>query len=121
MNPSQSTNTTDRGIELSDLAKVKIRDLLKSKDISEKGGLRVGIQGGGCSGFEYVCNVNRKANNDDTVFFKGTDHQVFIDAKSMFFLTGLVIDYSEALTGAGFVFKNPNATGTCGCGISFAI
>jgi iron-sulfur cluster assembly protein len=109
---------SDRNIKLTEVAKIKVAETLKSKNGT---GLRIGVRGGGCSGFEYVCDVNRKSNSDDTVFFEGTDHQVFIDAKSMFFLTGLVVDYNDGLTGAGFTFENPNSTGTCGCGTSFAI
>ena len=123
MDENQSPKTpgvglNDRNISVTEIAKNKIQEILKAKGGL---GLRVGVRGGGCSGFEYVCDVNRKAGSDDTVFFEGTDHQIFIAAKSMFFLTGLVIGYNDGLTGAGFTFENPNSTGTCGCGTSFSV
>jgi iron-sulfur cluster assembly protein len=118
MDQNQSKNLTDLGVEITELAKDRIINLTKD---SAAVGLRIGIQGGGCSGFEYVCSLTRKTVKDDTVFFKDSNYQVIMDAKSMFFLAGLVIDYNDGLTGAGFTFGNPNATGTCGCGTSFSV
>jgi len=118
MDTKQLESVIDLGVELSILAKDKIICLTKDNNSI---GIRIGIQGGGCSGFEYLCNLTETTTEFDTIFFKDTNHQVIIDAKSMFFLTGLIIDYRDGLTGAGFVFHNPSSTGTCGCGISFSM
>ncbi len=82
--------------------------------------LRVQIQGGGCSGFQYNLTFDEMVNDDDTVYEK--DGMVFlIDAISYQYLAGAEIDYQEGIEGAQFVVKNPNATSTCGCGSSFSV
>ena len=80
--------------------------------------LRVFVQGGGCSGFQYGFTFDEIANDDDTVMTKN-GVSLLIDAMSYQYLVGAEIDYSEGLEGAQFVIKNPNATSTCGCGSSF--
>ena len=91
-----------------------------SKDGLQGWGLRVGVVGGGCSGFSYNLNFEEKAKADDTVLtLDGLE--VFVDETSMPYLRGMTIDYVSGLHGAGFKFLNPNATRTCGCGSSFAV
>jgi iron-sulfur cluster insertion protein len=81
--------------------------------------LRVFVQGGGCSGFQYGFTFDEETNEDDTVMQKN-GVQLLIDAMSYQYLVGAEIDYKESLEGAQFVIKNPNATTTCGCGSSFS-
>jgi iron-sulfur cluster assembly protein len=83
-------------------------------------GLRVAVRGGGCSGFEYALDFENEARDSDWVYEQG-DLKVYIDAVSARYLQGTSIDYVLGNTGAGFKFINPNATGTCGCGSSFAV
>lgn len=81
--------------------------------------LRVAVEGGGCSGFQYEIKLDDSAS-DDLVLAKG-DQRVVIDEVSLPFLTGAVIDFTEELIGARFVIENPNATSSCGCGTSFSM
>ncbi len=81
-------------------------------------GLRVGVVGGGCSGFQYSMQFENASGAMDKVFdFDGL--KVFVDATSLMYLQGAVVDYVETLEGAGFKFENPNVKSTCGCGSSF--
>lgn len=81
--------------------------------------LRVAVEGGGCSGFQYEIDLD-EAKDDDLVL-KGSGEKVVIDSISLPFLTEAVIDFSEELIGARFVINNPNATASCGCGTSFSM
>lgn len=83
-------------------------------------GLRVGVRGGGCSGFSYVLELQRDPNPGDHVLDAG-GVRVFVDARSARFLAGMTVDYNlKNLMSGGFTFKNPNAARSCGCGTSFA-
>lgn len=105
-------------IQISDVAARKIRTLMEKQGISD-GGLRVGVKGGGCSGLSYTFAWERQARLGDQVF-EGTDGaKIFIDKKSLLYLDGTVLDYDTNLISKGFVFNNPNAKTTCGCGSSF--
>jgi iron-sulfur cluster insertion protein len=102
-----------------DSAADKVRDL-----VAEEGNpdlkLRVFVQGGGCSGFQYGFTFDEAVNDDDTQMQKN-GVTLLIDSMSLQYLTGAEIDYKEDLQGAQFVIKNPNATTTCGCGSSFSV
>ncbi len=96
----------------------------KVKELIEEEGnpalkLRVFVQGGGCSGFQYGFTFDEEVNEDDTVMDKN-GVQLLIDSMSYQYLVGAEIDYKDDLNGAQFVIKNPNATTTCGCGSSFS-
>lgn len=82
--------------------------------------LRVFVQGGGCSGFQYGFTFDEEVNEDDTVMNKN-GVQLLIDSMSYQYLVGAEIDYKDDINGAQFVIKNPNATTTCGCGSSFSV
>jgi iron-sulfur cluster assembly accessory protein len=83
-------------------------------------GLRVGVAGGGCSGFQYSMQFETGAGAMDKTFdFDGL--KVYVDATSLMYLSGATVDYVEALEGAGFKFENPNVRSTCGCGSSFQV
>jgi iron-sulfur cluster insertion protein len=106
-------------ITISDSAKTKIKDLLTEEN-NPKLSLRTFVQGGGCSGFSYGFTFDEEINEDD--FEVPLDEfRVLVDAMSMQYLTGAVIDYKEDLMGSSFSIKNPNATTTCGCGSSFGV
>ena len=83
-------------------------------------GLRVGVVGGGCSGFQYSMSFENGAGMMDKTF-SFDDLKVFIDATSLMYLKGVTVDYIETLEGAGFKFENPNVKSTCGCGSSFNV
>ena len=83
------------------------------------GGLRVSVQPGGCSGFKYGLLIEDAAAEDDLVVDQG-EFRVFVDPFSAQYISGVVIDYTTSMQGSGFTFKNPNATGGCGCGSSFS-
>ena len=105
-------------IEISEGAAQKIRSLMAKQGISE-GGLRVGVKGGGCSGLSYTFGWEREARLGDEVFEGPAGAKIFVDKKSYLFLKGTVLDYDTSLLTKGFVFNNPNAKQTCGCGSSF--
>lgn len=116
---SQATQTSQQGIQMTEAA---LRQVLA---LREKQGddlcLRVGVRQGGCSGMSYLMNFESTSNirPDDEVFnYEG--FQVVCDRKSLLYLYGLVLDYSDAMIGGGFQFTNPNAAQTCGCGKSFS-
>ncbi len=89
-------------------------------EIGQSKCLRIAVEGGGCSGFQYEIKLEEKESENDTVFNK-FGAKVVIDAVSLEFLAGATIDFSEEIIGAKFVIQNPNATSSCGCGTSFSI
>lgn len=106
-------------IEITKSAQDKIQDLLLEEN-DPKLNLRTFVQGGGCSGFQYGFTFDPEQNEDDFEFPVGT-FKVLVDAMSMQYLQGAVIDYKEDLMGSNFSISNPNAQTTCGCGSSFSI
>lgn len=95
----------------------KIRQTFQKMGV--EGGLRLGVLGGGCSGLSYQFKFDSKPRaNDKVLDFDGV--QIFIDPKSILYLHGLILDYKESLMQSGFVFENPNAKKSCGCGTSFS-
>ena len=106
-------------IHVSEKAAVKIRELLQKEGVpAESGGLRVGVQGGGCSGLSYAMRLDTEARNRDKVF-EEFGARLFVDPKSFLYLNGTTLEYEETLMRQGFVFQNPNAARNCGCGSSF--
>ena len=107
-------------IEITEAAKIKIIDLLSEEnDPTLK--LRTFVQGGGCSGFSYGFTFDNEQNDDDFEFDLDEQHRVLVDAMSMQYLQGAVIDFRDDLMGSSFSIKNPNAETTCGCGSSFSV
>ena len=102
-----------------DSAADKVRQLIEEEGNADLK-LRVFVQGGGCSGFQYGFTFDEETSDDDTVMQKN-GVTLLIDAMSYQYLVGAEIDYKEDLEGAQFVIKNPNATTTCGCGSSFSV
>jgi iron-sulfur cluster assembly protein len=109
-----------KGIELTPQAVSWVRAALAKENISpEHGGLRLGVQGGGCSGMTYKVRYDAQPRERDHIFeFSGV--RVFVDPKSFVHLQGMVVDYENTLMRQGFIFRNPNATKSCGCGSSFS-
>ena len=104
-------------IQLTPKAIERIRNVFVKQGV-EGGGLRLGVQGGGCSGLSYLIRFEPKERASDRVFdFDGV--RVFVDPKSLIYLEGMTLDYKESLMQSGFVFDNPNAKKSCGCGTSF--
>ena len=92
----------------------------EQEGLAEDSGLRVAVRGGGCSGFEYALDFENESRDDDTVLdYDGL--KLYVDPISGRYLEGTTIDYSLGMTGTGFKFHNPKATGTCGCGSSFTV
>ena len=105
-------------IQISETAARTIRKLMTKQGIDD-GGLRVGVKGGGCSGLSYTFAWEREARLGDEVFEGPSGAKIFVDKKSLLFLNGTVLDYDNNLISKGFVFNNPNAKTSCGCGSSF--
>jgi iron-sulfur cluster insertion protein len=108
-------------ITLDNSAKEKITDLYIDENDSNIKGLRVFVQGGGCSGFSYGFTWESEKNEDDFEFDIDDKIQVLVDSASMQYLQGATIKFKSELMGSNFVIENPNATNKCGCGSSFAV
>jgi iron-sulfur cluster insertion protein len=105
---------------LTESAAVQISKLLLMEEESEKKFMRVAVEGGGCSGFQYIFKFDTERNNDDLVFVKN-GVEVVVDETSLELVTGGRLDYVEELIGSYFQIANPNASSSCGCGTSFSI
>jgi len=107
------------GIQVTPKALDKIRAAMEKEGIApEQGGLRLGVQGGGCSGLSYNIRFDTQPRDRDRIFdFEGV--RVFVDPKSFIYLHGMTLDWQETLMYRGFQFVNPNAGKACGCGTSF--
>lgn len=107
-------------ILLSDTAAREIKTIIEQQELdAEKVRLRVGVKGGGCSGFSYLLDLTEQERDSDELF---DEHgiKVVCDPKSYLYLNGTSIDFKDEIMGRGFVFNNPNATSSCGCGSSFS-
>ncbi len=110
---------TNNVISLTDPARAEVRRLLMEEN-REGQGLRLAVRGGGCSGLSYVVEFDR-AEPGDTVIEDPGGFAVLLDPKSLLYLKGIQVDFQGGLSGKGFVFQNPNAQNTCGCGESFSV
>lgn len=105
-------------VEITDNAVKEIKKIKSENSIPDEHVLRVGIKGGGCSGLTYTLGFDGETSEMDTIFEKD-GIKLAVDGKSLFYLTGTTLDFSSGLNGKGFIFNNPNAKKTCGCGDSF--
>jgi iron-sulfur cluster assembly accessory protein len=105
-------------LNLTPPAIAKVREIMATQD-PLPAGLRIGVVGGGCSGFQYSMAFETQAGMMDKVF-AFEDLKIFVDATSLMYLNGCTVDYVESLEAAGFKFDNPNVKSTCGCGSSFS-
>jgi iron-sulfur cluster assembly accessory protein len=116
--PAQET-VKKQPLTLTPQAIAKVREIMATQD-PLPAGLRIGVVGGGCSGFQYSMAFENQSGVMDKVF-SFDDLKVFIDATSLMYLDGCTVDYVETLEAAGFKFDNPNVRSTCGCGSSFNV
>ena len=108
-------------IKVSDHAREKAIQLMTEDGFNPaEDYIRVGVKSGGCSGLEYVLGFDNKKNETDQIF-EDNNIKIIVEKKSMLYLAGTVLEYSGGLNGKGFVFNNPNAARTCGCGESFSL
>ncbi len=108
-------------IQVSETAKKRVIDLMTEEGYdAAKDYVRVGVKSGGCSGLSYELKFDDKINESDKVF-EDNAIRILVDKKSFLYLVGTVLEYSGGLNGKGFVFNNPNAQRTCGCGESFSL
>jgi len=107
-------------IQVTDVAATQIQKLLVKQHL-EAGGLRVGVKAGGCSGFEYVFGWEAEPRADDLIFSGPQGVRVWVDPRSHRILDGTTLDYDTSLLSKGFIFENPHAKSTCGCGVSFTV
>lgn len=106
-------------IQVSEQAAARIRELMGKEDLPATAGLRLAVQGGGCSGLTYAVRFDTQPGARDKVFEFG-DVRIFVDPKSLIYLAGTMLDYKNELMKQGFVFENPHAQQGCGCGASFS-
>jgi len=106
-------------LNLTDAAAAEVRKFMAEEEIPAEGGLRVRVIPGGCSGFSYGMEIEEAPQDDDSVL-DIKNIKVFVDMFSAQYLDNVEIDYVSSVMGSGFTFKNPNATGGCGCGSSFS-
>jgi len=106
-------------ITVTEAAAGKIRELLSEEGKTESG-LRVFVQGGGCSGFQYGLMIEENGQGAGDQVFESHGVKLFVDPISIRYLKGAEVDFVDTVTGGGFTIKNPNATSTCGCGSSFS-
>lgn len=107
-------------IKVTAKAIAQVHKIKNENSIPETHGLRVGVKGGGCSGLSYTLGFDAAPKEGDSVL-DFESFQLFVDGKSLFYLSGTELDFSDGLNGKGFVFNNPNAAKTCGCGDSFNV
>ncbi len=110
----------DNDITITEKAAKEVRQIRTENNIPDTFGLRVGVKGGGCSGLTYSLGFDADAREGDTVI-EENGIKLFVDGKSLFYLMGTELDFTDGLNGKGFVFNNPNAKKTCGCGESFGV
>ena len=110
--------TTMQPLSLTDGAVTQLKRIMEEQNVPADHGLRVGVKGGGCSGFSYILGFDVKKEKDDIYEINGM--KVYMEKAHAIYLLGIEIDWSEGLNNRGFTFNNPNAKDTCGCGTSFS-
>jgi iron-sulfur cluster assembly protein len=115
-----TTNQPEVLMTVTPVAGVEVMKFMQQEGVDPAvGGLRVSVQPGGCSGFKYGLLIEDQAADDDLIVDQG-EFKVFVDPFSAQYIAGVTIDYTSSMQGSGFTFKNPTATGGCGCGSSFS-
>jgi len=108
-----------KGVALTASGAEKVREFLSSQGLNETAGLRVGVRGGGCSGFQYQLAFDEQRDGD--AIFEHSGLRLLVDNQSLPYVDGSTIDYVDSLQGAGFQVNNPNVVAACGCGSSFRV
>jgi iron-sulfur cluster assembly protein len=117
---AENAAPNQKGIQVTERALKRIRVAMAKEGVSPaEGGLRLGIQGGGCSGLSYNIRFDSQPRERDRVY-NFEDVRIFVDPKSFIYLHGMILDYEETLMRQGFNFINPHSTKSCGCGSSFS-
>ena len=117
---SQEVTYKAKGISFTDKGAEKVHEFLSGQgEVADTAGLRVGVKGGGCSGFQYQLAFDEQ--RDDDVVFESSGLKILVDSPSLPYVDGSEIDYVESLQGAGFQVNNPNVVAACGCGSSFRV
>lgn len=124
--PEEDTATVDEPVRqfenpvvLTERAAKQVRRIKESENLDENLYLRVAVEGGGCSGLSYKLGFDIRTDEDEIV--KSQDLEIVVNPKHMMYLEGIEIDYPDGLDARGFIFNNPNASESCGCGSSFAV
>lgn len=110
-----------RGVRITERAAREVKRVITDNNLSADTWLRVGAQGGGCSGFSYQFDFDETGPTDADLSFEENGVKIVIDKKSEFFMGGTTVDFNDGLLNRGFVFQNPSAASTCGCGTSFSV
>jgi iron-sulfur cluster assembly accessory protein len=106
-------------VTLTDIAAQKVRDFMQGQSAEGEIGLRVGVRGGGCSGFQYALALDEQ--RDDDHVFDSSGIRVLVDPASLRYVSGSTVDFTESFMGSGFEVSNPNVVSSCGCGSSFRV
>lgn len=109
---------TKNPVNITESAMVQLKRIMGEKEVPDNYGLRIGVKGGGCSGFSYILGFDEKNEKDEVYDINGL--RVFMEKAHGIYLLGMEIDWAEGLNNRGFTFTNPNANDTCGCGTSFS-
>ena len=113
--------TQEQTVILTELAAKEVRTIIAAQELdTDKVRLRIGVKGGGGSGFSYLLDLTESQKDSDEVF-EQHGIKMIIDPKSLLYLSGVVVDFKDEIMGRGFVFSNPNASSSCGCGSSFSV
>lgn len=118
--PAKSDAKPARGVVLTERAAKEILRVIAEQNFPATTWVRIGAKGGGCSGFTYVLDFDQNGPTEFDLTFPQHGVNVVVDKKSEFFMGGTTLDFNDGLLDRGFVFKNPGASGTCGCGTSFS-
>ena len=106
-------------VTLTDGAKKEIIKLIQQQELGDDYGLRLGVEGGGCAGMNYVLGFDQQKDGDQEYYIDGI--RVFMHKAHGLYLAGMEVDFKDGLNARGFTFSNPNASSTCGCGTSFSV
>jgi iron-sulfur cluster assembly protein len=106
-------------VTLTDIAAEKVRDFMQGQSAEGEVGLRVGVRGGGCSGFQYALALDEQREEDHV--FDSSGIRVLVDPASLRYVEGSTVDFTESFMGSGFEVSNPNVVSSCGCGSSFRV
>ncbi len=116
---TSTTETTFAPITFTENAMQELKKLKDQQEIADDFGVRVGVEGGGCSGMNYILGFDQKKDGDQEFIIEGI--KVFMNQAHQMYLVGMQVDWQGGLNSRGFTFSNPNAASTCGCGTSFSV
>lgn len=114
-----TTVETEAPVTLTEGAKKEVKKLISQQELGNEFGLRLGVEGGGCAGMNYVLGFDQQKEGDNEYEIDGI--RVFMHKAHGLYLVGMEVDFQQGLNARGFVFNNPNASNTCGCGTSFSV